>query len=108
MRTRSRWPLSLKTTNADRQIPPSGISRVCSGRSVEAKRQNLRSVGMPNEPRPTLFNLAADYDHRLSTDSSGDGRKPFIRATLDTPFSPGESSDAEEREAYKRDSATDR
>src|SRR2546426_4364980 len=59
MRMRSRWPLSLNTTKADKQIPPSGISRVCSGRSVEAKRQNLRSVGMPIEPRPALFNLAA-------------------------------------------------
>src|SRR2546422_11340058 len=65
MRTRSRWPLSLKTTNADKQIPPSGISRVCSGRSVGAKRQNLRSVGMPIEPRPALFNLAARLGSRF-------------------------------------------
>src|SRR5947199_6927763 len=65
MRTRSRWPLSLKMTNADRQIPPSGISRVCSGRSVGAKRLNLRSVGMPNEPHAALFNLAADRHSRF-------------------------------------------
>src|SRR5439155_502484 len=58
MRTRSRWPLSLKMTNADRQIPPSGISRVCSGRSVGAKRLNLRSVVMPNDPHAAVVILA--------------------------------------------------
>src|SRR5437899_13078033 len=112
MRMWSRWPLSLKTTNADKQIPPSGISRVCSGRSVGAKRQNLRSVGMPIEPRPALFNLAARLDSRfrrsrLETVANLLFVAPAITVIFMPPFAHGPSGESDVK-TRKQDRVRDR
>src|SRR3989454_11157096 len=47
----------LITKNAERQMPPSGISRVCRDRSLVAKRENFRSVAMAMAVPRSAFNL---------------------------------------------------
>src|SRR5207249_342811 len=89
-----RWPISTCegrpvrpiTRNAERQNPPSGISRVVIGRSTGANRVNFRSVAMagPIRYRPsTLLTHGRPWRHRGDVESFRHAlRRTFISIGL--------------------------
>src|SRR6184192_1489041 len=89
-----RWPISTCegrpvrpiTRNAERQNPPSGISRVVIGRSTGANRVNFRSVAMAG---PTRYRPSTLLTHGRPWRRRGDVE--LFRHALREPSSPSGS-----------------